>query len=99
MQLTIKLIHQAAQTRAAHLMRVLSEDVIEALQADALPVGDGHALRWSHPCGAEVVISEHAPGQFLADIHAPGFCVSGGFAFFDRRNAERLARQIGGPTA
>lgn len=95
MLLTLKLIeNQAAQSRAAHLMRLLSEDVLAALRAGTLPAGDGCRLVWNHPCGAQIVITEgnDDPDSYLfcADIHAPGVCVSGGFSFYDEGAADLL---------
>lgn len=95
MKLTLEMIDNES---AAHVMRILSEDVLEALRDGTLPDGDGEELTWHHPCGVTVSIREmdNDPDStsYYADVHAPGNFLSGGFTLFDEGAADALDERI-----
>lgn len=108
MNLTIDDILSAVQAEGtseyinavAHLMRLLSEDVIEAAKAGTLPKGDGTRTRWEHSPGILVYIAvpntDGDSTDYAAAIIAKDSCLKGGFTIIDEDLADRIDACIEG---
>lgn len=100
MKLTREMIESATSSDVAHIMRLLSEDILEALRDSALPEGDGEELAWTHPNGFDVLISEATADADATDYDATvstgTVALSGGFALFDEGAADLLDSYIEG---
>jgi hypothetical protein len=84
----------------ARLMRLLSEDVIEAVKAGTLPKGDGTRVRWEHSQGILVYISvpntDGDSTDYAAAIIAKDSCFKGGFTVVDEDLADQIDACIEG---
>lgn len=101
MQLTKEMIINATTAdEVAHVMRVLSEDVLEALRNNTMPNGNGYGVDWHHPCGAVALISEADSDvestAYDVTISVEDICINGGFALFDEGAADMLDELIEG---
>lgn len=102
MKLTREMIESAAPSGVAYIMRVLSEDVLEALRDGTLPEGDGEELEWRHPNGFDVTLFEasDAPDStdYNASVSTGTVALAGGLALYDEGAADLLDALIEGDT-
>lgn len=84
----------------ARLMRLLSEDVIEAAKARTLPKGDGTRVRWKHSTGILVYVAvpntDGDSTDYAAVIIAKDSCFEGGFTVVDEDLANLIDACIEG---
>lgn len=84
----------------ARLMRLLSEDVIEAIKAGTLPKGDGTRVRWKHSPGILVYVAvpntDGDSPDYAAAIIAKDTFFEGGFTVVDEDLADKIDACIEG---